>query len=209
MTAHRPRRPTASGPPWSAGRVREASPAARLPGISPTDADFAFVAAAVTATLRRPSASCSSTRRRFAIGATRTAGHSADTAPARMQPGAQLHFTATAYCKGETTASGVTVRTGVAAADPGLLPVGTVVTPRHAGRALRRGLDDHGHRSRRAGPARRSLHVELPRGAQVRPAAGAAHGAAPRLESGEQRARPHWRASSSSASSITCATRRR
>jgi len=47
---------------------------------------------------------------------------------ASPQPGSKLHFTATAYCKGETTASGVTVRTGVAAADPGLLPVGTVVT---------------------------------------------------------------------------------
>jgi 3D (Asp-Asp-Asp) domain-containing protein len=43
------------------------------------------------------------------------------------KPGARLHFTATAYCKGETTASGVTVRTGIAAADPALLPVGTVV----------------------------------------------------------------------------------
>jgi 3D (Asp-Asp-Asp) domain-containing protein len=44
------------------------------------------------------------------------------------QPGSRLHFTATAYCKGETTASGVAVRTGVAAADPALLPVGTVVS---------------------------------------------------------------------------------
>lgn len=47
--------------------------------------------------------------------------------PADPQPGARLHFTATAYCKGETTASGVAVRTGIAAADPQLLPVGTVV----------------------------------------------------------------------------------
>jgi len=42
-------------------------------------------------------------------------------------PGSRLNFSATAYCKGSTTASGVTVRTGVAAADPQLLPVGTVV----------------------------------------------------------------------------------
>jgi 3D (Asp-Asp-Asp) domain-containing protein len=42
------------------------------------------------------------------------------------QSGTQFPFTATAYCKGETTASGVVVRTGVAAADPALLPVGTV-----------------------------------------------------------------------------------
>lgn len=41
--------------------------------------------------------------------------------------GMELRFTATAYCKGETTASGVNVRTGIAAADPSLLPVGTVV----------------------------------------------------------------------------------
>jgi 3D (Asp-Asp-Asp) domain-containing protein len=47
--------------------------------------------------------------------------------PAAPQPGARLHFTATAYCKGDTTASGVAVRTGIAAADPALLPVGTVV----------------------------------------------------------------------------------
>jgi 3D (Asp-Asp-Asp) domain-containing protein len=43
------------------------------------------------------------------------------------QAGSRLVFTATAYCKGETTASGVIVRTGIAAADPMLLPVGTVV----------------------------------------------------------------------------------
>lgn len=47
--------------------------------------------------------------------------------PADPRPGARLHFTATAYCKGDTTASGVAVRTGIAAADPQLLPVGTVV----------------------------------------------------------------------------------
>src|SRR5687767_10324466 len=38
-----------------------------------------------------------------------------------------LRFHATAYCKGPTTASGVNVRTGIAAADPDLLPVGSVV----------------------------------------------------------------------------------
>jgi 3D (Asp-Asp-Asp) domain-containing protein len=40
---------------------------------------------------------------------------------------ARVDFTATAYCKGTTTASGVNVRTGIAAADPDLLPVGSVV----------------------------------------------------------------------------------
>jgi 3D (Asp-Asp-Asp) domain-containing protein len=48
-------------------------------------------------------------------------------ASAAPQAGSRLTFTATAYCKGETTASGVIVRTGIAAADPMLLPVGTVV----------------------------------------------------------------------------------
>jgi 3D (Asp-Asp-Asp) domain-containing protein len=42
-------------------------------------------------------------------------------------PGAKLAFSATAYCKGETTTSGAGVHSGIAAADPGLLPVGSVV----------------------------------------------------------------------------------
>jgi 3D (Asp-Asp-Asp) domain-containing protein len=43
-------------------------------------------------------------------------------------PGTRLLFQATAYCKGTTTASGVNVRTGIAAADPDLLPVGSVIS---------------------------------------------------------------------------------
>ena len=46
---------------------------------------------------------------------------------AKPVPGARLRFTATAYCKGTTTASGVNVRTGIAAADPEILPVGSVI----------------------------------------------------------------------------------
>jgi 3D (Asp-Asp-Asp) domain-containing protein len=42
-------------------------------------------------------------------------------------PGARLAFSATAYCKGETTTSGAGVHSGIAAADPDLLPVGSVV----------------------------------------------------------------------------------
>jgi 3D (Asp-Asp-Asp) domain-containing protein len=42
-------------------------------------------------------------------------------------PGARLAFSATAYCKGIVTASGVPVQSGVAAADPELLPVGSVI----------------------------------------------------------------------------------
>lgn len=47
--------------------------------------------------------------------------------PAQPETGSRLRFTATAYCKGTTTASGVNVRHGIAAADPQLLPVGSVV----------------------------------------------------------------------------------
>jgi 3D (Asp-Asp-Asp) domain-containing protein len=42
-------------------------------------------------------------------------------------PGSRLAFTATAYCKGLVTASGVAVQSGVVAADPEMLPVGSVV----------------------------------------------------------------------------------
>src|SRR5215203_8069 len=47
--------------------------------------------------------------------------------PAQPEAGSRLKFTATAYCKGTTTASGVNVRHGIAAADPDLLPVGSVI----------------------------------------------------------------------------------
>jgi len=40
----------------------------------------------------------------------------------------KLVFTATAYCKGTTTASGIGVRRGIAAADPTVLPAGSVVS---------------------------------------------------------------------------------
>src|SRR5262249_49172550 len=42
-------------------------------------------------------------------------------------PGSRLAFSATAYCKGITTTSGVAVQSGVAAADPELLSVGSVI----------------------------------------------------------------------------------
>jgi len=57
--------------------------------------------------------------------AARQAEEQENTAP--PAPGLKLRFTATAYCKGTTTASGVNVRTGIAAADPDLLPVGSVI----------------------------------------------------------------------------------
>jgi 3D (Asp-Asp-Asp) domain-containing protein len=42
-------------------------------------------------------------------------------------PGSRLAFSATAYCKGMVTTSGVAAQTGVVAADPELLPVGSVI----------------------------------------------------------------------------------
>ena len=42
-------------------------------------------------------------------------------------PGARMSFTATAYCKGTTTAAGTAVRRGIAAADRDVLPPGSVV----------------------------------------------------------------------------------
>jgi 3D (Asp-Asp-Asp) domain-containing protein len=42
-------------------------------------------------------------------------------------PGIPLSFAATAYCKGLVTAAGVAAQTGVAAADPTLLPLGSLV----------------------------------------------------------------------------------
>ena len=46
---------------------------------------------------------------------------------ARPETGKKLRFTATFYCKGTTTASGVNVRKGIAAGDPDLLPIGSVI----------------------------------------------------------------------------------
>jgi len=46
---------------------------------------------------------------------------------AKPAPGTRLRFTATAYCRGTTTASGANVRNGMAAADPDMLPVGSVI----------------------------------------------------------------------------------
>ena len=43
------------------------------------------------------------------------------------QAGSRLDFVATAYCKGQTTASGVSVTAGIAAGDPGVLPEGSVI----------------------------------------------------------------------------------
>lgn len=63
----------------------------------------------------------------------------AGSAPSRtVTVGAKLDFVATAYCKGQTTRSGVTVQSGIVASDPKMLPEGSVVQldgvpDRHAG----------------------------------------------------------------------------
>lgn len=50
-----------------------------------------------------------------------------DASSLEPSPGARMNFEATAYCKGHTTASGAAVRAGIAAADPRILPIGSVI----------------------------------------------------------------------------------
>lgn len=47
--------------------------------------------------------------------------------PRPPAPGVRLVFTATAYCKGQMTSAGVSPRRGVAAGDPAVLPLGSIV----------------------------------------------------------------------------------
>jgi 3D (Asp-Asp-Asp) domain-containing protein len=47
--------------------------------------------------------------------------------PKATTVGARVEFEATAYCKGDTTASGVNVTAGIAAGDPAVLPEGSVI----------------------------------------------------------------------------------
>ena len=51
-----------------------------------------------------------------------------DPTTAGPMAGSKLQFVATGYCTGTRTASGVNVHTGIAAADPLLLPVGSVIS---------------------------------------------------------------------------------
>ena len=44
-----------------------------------------------------------------------------------LGPGESATFTATAYCKGTTTRAGTAVITGTAAADPRVLPLGSII----------------------------------------------------------------------------------
>ena len=104
-------------------------------------------------------------------------------------PGARLQFEATAYGKGTTTASGVAARTGIAAADPALLPVGLVIQM-ETDESKDNGVDRDGHRAGGPRPPRRHLHLELLRGSRLRPQAGPHRRAAPGLEPERQHA-PH------------------
>ena len=54
-------------------------------------------------------------------------GHGSSLAVGAPHAGSRLAFEATAYCRGQMTASGVPVRAGIAAADPTVLPIGSVV----------------------------------------------------------------------------------
>ena len=60
----------------------------------------------------------------------RGVGRPGQDAVAAPGPRARMVFEATAYCKGQTTASGVAVRAGIAAADPKVLPIGSVIDVR-------------------------------------------------------------------------------
>ena len=70
--------------------------------------------------------------------------------------GRRVEFVATAYCRGLTTASGVTVQAGIAAADPTLLPEGSVVQVDNA-------PDGHGgiYTVLDTGPKVQGHHVDL------------------------------------------------
>jgi 3D (Asp-Asp-Asp) domain-containing protein len=71
-------------------------------------------------------------------------------------PGSTLQFSATAYCKGTTTASGVNVRSGIAAADPDLLPVGSVIQVDAPG-----GRNDGVYTIMDTGPRVQGRHLDL------------------------------------------------
>ena len=64
-------------------------------------------------------------------------------------------FVATAYCRGTITASGVSVRRGFVAADPAVLPIGSVIRVRQSGQY------DGVYTVMDTGPKVRGRHVDL------------------------------------------------
>jgi 3D (Asp-Asp-Asp) domain-containing protein len=69
----------------------------------------------------------------IAGGAAACARHTPPRRPADNRPPTAHTFTATAYCQGTTTASGARVRRGIVAADPAVLPRGSVIRIRGLG----------------------------------------------------------------------------
>jgi len=70
------------------------------------------------------------------IGSAACGGRNRPKPPPAPPPAAQ-RFTSTAYCRGTTTANGTRVRRGIVAADPKVLPLGSVIRIR----GLAGGLD--------------------------------------------------------------------
>jgi len=68
---------------------------------------------------------------------------------------AAMAFVATAYCHGTITAAGVTVRRGFVAADPAVLPLGSVI------RVQQSGLYDGVYAVMDTGPKVQGHHVDL------------------------------------------------
>jgi len=66
-----------------------------------------------------------------------------------------MAFVATAYCLGTTTASGVAVRRGFVAADPAVLPLGSMI------RVQQSGLYDGVYTVMDTGPKVQGHHVDL------------------------------------------------
>jgi 3D (Asp-Asp-Asp) domain-containing protein len=66
-----------------------------------------------------------------------------------------MAFVATAYCLGTTTATGVSVRRGFVAADPAVLPLGSVIRVQQSGRY------DGVYTVMDTGPKVRGRHVDL------------------------------------------------
>ena len=103
--------------------------------------------------------------------------------PRQPAPPSSTSFSATAYCQGTTTASGARVRSGIVAADPTVLPLGTTIRleglePRYnrvyrvldTGRSVRgREIDIYMRDCREAIRfGRRSASVSVVRGAPLR-----------------------------------------
>jgi 3D (Asp-Asp-Asp) domain-containing protein len=83
-------------------------------------------------------------------------GEPARTAHDPPRPGDRLAVTATAYCKGVLTTAGVPVRSGIAASDPDLLPLGSIIQV-HASDTRYEGI----YTVLDTGPAVQGSHIDL------------------------------------------------